>query len=66
MGLWYHFGVVLLWYDLLYKIYYFNLDMVMFIELCNFVYAYVILFMNYDQRIVKDHADVHDASSDYL
>ena len=54
-----------LWYDLLYKIYYFNLAMVMFIESCNFVYGYVIMFMNYDDRVVKDHLDGHDAYSDY-
>ena len=59
IDLWYDFDVVLLWYDLLYKIYYFNLAMVMFIELCNFFYGY-------DQRIVKDHMDGHDDSSDYL
>ena len=66
MDLWYDFRVVLQWYDLLYKIYYFNLAMVMFIELCNFVFGYIILFMNYDQRNVKDHMDGHDASSHYL
>ena len=58
MDLWYDFYVVLLWYDLLYKIYYLNLAMVMFIELCNFVYGY-------DQRIVKDHMDGHGDSFDY-
>ena len=59
MDLWYDFDVVLLWYDLLYKIYYFNLDKVMFVELYDFVYGY-------DQRRVKDHMDGHNASSDYL
>ena len=53
------FDVVLLWYDLLYKMFYFNLDKVMFVELCDFVYGY-------DQIIVKDHMDGHNASSDYL
>ena len=66
MDLWYDFDVVLLWYDLLYEINYFNLDKVIFVELCDFVYGYVILFMNYDQRNVKDHMDGHDASSHYL
>ena len=37
MDLWYGFDVVLLWYDLLYNIYYFNLDKVMFVELCDLV-----------------------------
>ena len=41
MDLWYDFDVVLLWYDLLHMMYYFNLAMVMFAELCNFVYGYV-------------------------
>ena len=53
------FDVVLLWYDLLYKMFYFNLDKVMFVELCDFVYGY-------DQRIVKDDMDGHNASSDFL
>ena len=48
-----------LWYDLLYKTYYFNLAMVMFIDLCNFVYGC-------DQTIVKDHMDGHEDSFDYL
>ena len=30
-----------LWYVLLYNIYYFYLAMVMFVELCNFIYGYV-------------------------
>ena len=40
--------------------YYFNLDKLIFVELCDFVYGY-------DQRIVKDHGmDGHNASSNYL
>ena len=66
MDLRYDFYVVLLWYDLMYKIYYFNLAMVMFIELRNFFYGYIIVFMNYDQRVIKDHMDGHDDYSHYL